>query len=186
MVERAMAKHVEPLTQVKAARAVPARQRPRPRVEARIVPSNVHVVDPYDRVAFVKGLVDTAAEGRQKPVLVLFNDATERYHPELTPDVQFIDAAGGMCYERNVQHVSNPAFLEMVHARILKTIQAGARRIVIDDAQMLRFYNGDGPTHAFFHSLSAAAMLHDVHMDIVLPDTAEAGPMAKALRTWTS
>lgn len=188
MVERVVAKAMDPYvvsTRPQATRHRPIERTTPKRVDARLVPCTVHVVSAFDRVDAIKQMMDRAAEGRQRPVLVLFNDAAERYDPELCPDVQFIDAAGGMSTAANVQTVSNPAFLEMIHARILKTIQAGARHIIIDDASMLRFYNGEGPTHAFFHSLSAAMMLRDVTCDIVVPENTDSASFAKALETWT-
>ncbi len=149
-----------------------------------LLPSAVTVIDAYDRLDHVKQRIQNSVDSGEKPVVALFNDAAERYEPASMPDVTFIDVAGGTSNARNVQFVSSPAFLELVHARILKAIQAGCRHVVIDDAQAIRFYNGDGPSHAFFHSLAAAMMLRDVSCDVILPEGPEAHSFAKALRTW--
>lgn len=134
------------------------------------------------RFTDVMARIDALTAAGTPPVVLLCCDPASSLDPTSRPRVTFIDMTGmpGDAID-NVQYVSSPAFIEIALTRTLQAVRLGARHVIVDDTAMMQFYCGEGPTHAFAHSLAAGLLLADAGCDLFVTDTPESQRLQQSL-----
>ncbi len=167
---------------VHATRAPLGRGRTGPVPEA-IATRRVVGVEAHARATTVTARLDALLAAGGKPLVLLFCDPASTMDPATRDRATFIDLTGMPGPAANNVHVfSSPAYLEMALVRALQAIRAGSDHVIVDDAAMVHFYCGEGPTQAFTHSLAAGLMLADIGCEMFVTDSPDHAALRRGLQ----